>query len=113
MAGYRSAVGAGTGPGEEHVLDFTTGPRQGPLRRFFFTAQGFQGQEGVRQHHKRHMMVPAIPTIRGAPAFQASSPEKSRRSRNCRHSNQAARKQLRRRDWTHWYSQLQISSSRS
>lgn len=28
----------------------------------FFAAQSFQGQEGVRQHHQGHVMVPAAPT---------------------------------------------------
>ena len=39
---------------EEQGLDFTPSPLQDPPRSFF-AAQGFQGQQGVRQHHQGHM----------------------------------------------------------
>jgi hypothetical protein len=57
--------GAVARPREEHVLDSTIGSRQGPPR-ICLTPQCFKGQEGMRQHHHRHVMVRAIP----APFFE-------------------------------------------
>src|SRR5450756_2833458 len=45
---------------KRQVLDFTTGPRQGPPRSFFYCAR-FPGSGRSAPHHERHMMVPAIP----------------------------------------------------
>ena len=98
MAGYRSAVGAGTGPGEEHVLDFTTGPRQGPPRRFFFYCARFPGSGRSAQasqashdgashsYDPRRARLPGflsreITPLSQLPALEPSSPKTASASR--------------------------------
>jgi len=49
-----------SGPGEQEALDLTARLWQGPPRSFF-SPQPFQGQESMRQHDQRDMMMPAVP----------------------------------------------------